>query len=592
MVLSAMILSLGLWGFALGEECHNAELEEAECNADDLSLLQKAQREQTLAWETARRDWWLQVGTGTGDDCATDSDIYGMVKGGGKDSGWSHELSGQYEGNNLEKGDVAVYVMDCSSSDCPEDDEVDTVCLKLESRFITSNTWCPVEVRLFSKPGFKQLGRVVDFGMFHNDGEVICKPLAPAGSLPKPPTSTVTSHIAFWADFGLSRAYKDAILNIWPDNNALGGPGFTREGAFAMYDGYQDWVQNQGETPEAIFQLGDNGYVGGESARLAKVTRGIATASANTLGNDKQFPALGNHDVNGPSGCAATDLGKCYYGNRATAGQSAETSGFDFAHWNASWWQNYPGLAGGKAIVPPSSGSVKWGAPFRYNVDMGSQSSVYFIVGLVPGAVRTTWAPGQPDVAKPVSADLMKGKSSNAPGDTYECNFLSDSIKHGKSLGKTVFVYLTHDGPHPVTKLFSKCDDVYKQLDVWLFGHEHFMDLSATKLSTVTQESRTGQAPVRFLLGNGGFDEGQANMVSFVSMKEYKDLATNRVQLHFQAYDTCVSGSNCPEGTMIPEIKLATCWKKCLDISGGYNNRKAVPSKDGYAFVYDAPMLS
>eukprot|EP00972_Heterocapsa_arctica_P079317 11691523-Heterocapsa_arctica.AAC.1 len=71
-------------------------------------------------------------------------------------------------------------------------------------------------------------------------------------------------------------------------------------------------------------------------------------------------------------------------------------------------------------------------------------------------------------------------------------------------------------------------------------------------------------------------------MVSFVDMKEYKDPSSGRVQLYFQAYDTCISGTNCPCGTVIPLIELASCWVKCLDIEGGFNGRKAIPSKDGY----------
>jgi len=394
----------------------------------------------------------------------------------------------------------------------------------------------------------------------------------------------LVSHVAFWADFGLAEADKDSIVDQWPVNEALK----TSVGGFSLYDAFEDFI-NQGHEPQAVFQLGDIGYLGGVPDRLPKVVSGLSTSSLAKVGADVQFPAIGNHDVNAPSGCSDLDLGACYYGIGATAGQSYETNGFGFEQWNQSWFETYPGLSGGKVVIPKSTGTVQWGAPFRYNIDMGGESRVYYIIGLAAGAYRTTWAPGQPDVAKPVSSELMKGDlKDDAPGNTIECDFLRDSLAHGESLGKTVFVYLTHDGPHPVTELFSKCDDVYKQLDVWLFGHEHWMDLSVPSFATVSKESGNGQAPVRFLLGNGGFDEGDFETVNFVAMQEYHD--GDRVKLYFQAYDTCVSATNCPWGTMIPFVQLASCWRSCLDIEGGVNGRKALPSKEGYAFIYDAPL--
>merc|ERR1711904_465638 len=88
-----------------------------------------------------------------------------------------------------------------------------------------------------------------------------------------------------------------------------------------------------------------------------------------------------------------------------------------------------------------------------------------------------------------------------------ECEFVKDSIAHGKTLNKTIFIYLTHDGPHPVSAMHTACEETFNQLDVWLFGHVHSMGLSAPKGTTVQQD--VNAPPVRFLLGNGGFDQGQ-----------------------------------------------------------------------------------
>ncbi|CAE8609346.1 unnamed protein product [Polarella glacialis] len=584
--MSALALATFVSAFVLHSSSASSESTRA-CSSgqdcaqnDDSSLLHVATRKLHLEYSKAATSWYVQVGTKDASDCWTKNDISVQLLGAEKQSGWTGNLANQFPGNNFWKGDVGVYTVDCGSGSCPEPAEVDEICFKLDYSWytITDGRWCPIDIRVFEKPSFTQIGTALQFPEFTKGTHQLCQKLSKPLVLPEPhSTAQLVNEVVYWADFGVARENAADISGDkrnWPLPQAI-----KHEGAYSLYEGWQDYTVNQGHEPKALFMLGDIGYAGGTDATLRDVVQAASSYSGNKVSPGMMFPAIGNHDVNGPSGCSTLDLWTCYYGNQVSApGQSKQTPNFQYDEWRQSWLKHFPALQSGSIIIPKGAGA-KWAAPLRYNVDLGSDSSVYFIIGLVAGAPRTKWGVGQPDVAVPVSDSLMKGKSSsNETGEQLECQFVRDSLEHGRSLSKTVFIYLTHAGPRPVTSMFSDCDEVYQQIDVWLFGHEHYLGLSAAPASTVTQEGRKGQPPVRFLLGNGGFDEGLSNVVSFVGMREYRD--GDRVKLYFQAYDTCISATNCPWGTLIPLLQLPSCWTKCLDIPGGVSNRKATPSKE------------
>ena len=46
------------------------------------------------------------------------------------------------------------------------------------------------------------------------------------------------------------------------------------------------------------------------------------------------------------------------------------------------------------------------------------------------------------------------------------------------------------------------CPDLFKTLDIWLYGHQHYMSMFATRSAEVPQDMN--EFPVGFLLGNGG----------------------------------------------------------------------------------------
>jgi len=541
-----------------------------------------------------------------------------LLSGGGKQSDFPNwgdrmDLADQFEGDNFEVGNVGIYKITCQSLNCPEDDTLSQICLQIVAGG-PSKSWCPANVRVFSYPDFKALGQTDSFPRVEHNGEPVCMPLVPVPSLPTPPAGAERiKHVTFWADFGVPRAYGHLYNEFGIQASFPNGLCLTNgEGGFSLYSGFADYVINQGKIPDTLFLLGDNGYLGGMSSSLQYAVNdaGIRKSTDGKLPSSSVFPAIGNHDINGPSGCATghTEEDLCYYGMKANLVWKAKRDeNFGFEEWNHSWFYNFPGLGGGQVVIPESTmPGVRWQAPYRYNVDLGDGSVVYFIVGLAAGANLNQWGERMLPVGLPVSKRVMNGdalESGDMRGVQTECKFLEDSLLHGESLGKRIFVYLTHDGPHPVwqmpQRLSEQCEENLMKVDVWLFGHEHFMGLSVPHGSTVDQEKRRSakSPPVRFLLGNGGYDEGEemANTVSFVAMEEYHDQKAGRVQLYFQAYDTCVSNINCASPSKIqnwpaPDPIPRTCWRKCIDFSDGYENRKALKSINSYAFIYEAQL--
>jgi len=197
----------------------------------------------------------------------------------------------------------------------------------------------------------------------------------------------------------------------------------------------------------------------------------------------------------------------------------------------------------------------------RYNINLADASSVYVIVGLIGGARLTGWNGDTPPSSVPVGGES---------GAQAECNFLSDSLAYGRSLGKTIFIYVTH--------WFQKgCNDwsLIQQIDVWIYGHDHAMWQSPPlsddgALAEIKQEQR--YYPVRFLVGNGGFDSNETPVVSFVHITE--ELTENRSRLTFSVFDTC-------------KATKANSWKTCDEATVG----KASPSFFNFGFIYNAPRM-
>lgn len=550
---------------------------------DNPSLLQgRAQHKLNTSKASSAPSYWLQIATQNKEGCWTNNDVWAEARGNGKSTGWTQNLASQIGGANFRQGDRVVYTLDCLNSDCPTPEEVTEICFKLQVRLFSDGTWCPTDVMLFTKPDFKRLGQQMSWPEKWTKDADVCKEMekSPLG-LPKP-SGDLVQETMYWADFGLAEEQKASIVPDFPIPQGIKNPG-----AYSLYQGFGEYVRNQGGKPSALFLLGDNGYLGGRN--LGKVMDGIQFHGNNVISSNMVFPAIGNHDVNAASGCSSSDLGTCYYGDQVSViSQSKEIPGFNFEAWKQNWISAFPGLSQGKVLIPP--GNHKWLAPLRYNVDLGNESSVYYIVGLVAGTYRNEWAPGQPPEAFPASIQNWQDQGN------IECDFVKDSVAHGERLGKTIFIYLTHEGPRKVGTV-DFCDDAYKKLDIWLFGHIHAMDLSAPKGQVVEQQKDSASwYPVRMLLGNGGFDEASmgssnglaANHVSFVTMKEYKMPDGSR-ELHIQAYDTCISATNCRcKSSCGHSIPPWTCWDKCLSIEGGINGIKATKSKDDYKFIYRA----
>ncbi|CAJ1394335.1 unnamed protein product [Effrenium voratum] len=376
--------------------------------------------------------------------------------------------------------------------------------------------------------------------------------------------------LLFMADIGHSRNHADQLTNPWPMGKC------AYEGAFSLYEGMEDFVVNRGEKPTAAVIIGDVAYSGGD-AEVCNATRDAFQRHLHgQVPVDKVFPIMGNHDIH-YLGCSKgevlTPFSPCYYGTAHVS--VASRYNMSFAQWRQNWMAAYPGLKTQVTLPKPQDrSSPKWISPMRYNLNLDKTSSVYIIAGLISGVSKTKWNNDTPAVA-------VDGMGEEG----LECRFLKDSLAEGKRLGKTVFVYMTHD--------FDKaCTDfsLMSQLDVWISGHKHLYWQSEKSGAIRAKELR--YFPLRMTIGNGGFDEGESDVVSFGYMREtpYTAGGVQRVKVRFEVYDTCISAqSSCPKlGVGGPY-----CWDQCKNISGGIDGgggpRKATVGQDGIGFEFDAP---
>mmetsp|Transcript_31416 Transcript_31416/g.73683 ORF Transcript_31416/g.73683 Transcript_31416/m.73683 type:complete len:581 (-) Transcript_31416:98-1840(-) len=380
-------------------------------------------------------------------------------------------------------------------------------------------------------------------------------------------------NLLFMADIGHSRAHAKDLTKQWPMGKS------AYEGAFSLYEGMLDFVENQGAKPTAVFVVGDVAYGGGDPHVNNNTRDAFQTYLQGNVPVDRVFPVIGNHDIH-YLGCSLGErlapFTPCYYGS-ATQELVVAAKNITFEQWRQNWLTAFPGL--NKAILPSSKQAAKdqWLAPTRYNVNLDPKSSVYFIAGLITGSERLKWQEDTPNA----SLD-----AASTGGNEIECRFLRDSLNEGRKLGKTVFIYLTHS--------FERtCDDwsLIKQLDVWITGHKHFYWQSREADLPTAQEVR--YYPLHMLIGNGGFDEGESETVSFGHLREipYKDArGLDRVKIHFDVYDTCISGQiHCP----LLGFGGPYCWDKCMNMPGGVDggggSRRATPGKHGTGFTLDAP---
>lgn len=345
------------------------------------------------------------------------------------------------------------------------------------------------------------------------------------------------------------------------------------EGSFSLYDGLKDFVTNQGSRPQAAMVFGDVAYGGGDSKSNEEIKQSFQDSIGKSVPVDMVFPTIGNHDVNF-LGCSSLNVGKCYYGvGHETPIVTKETISFDT--WRGNWLQSFPGLSGSKVLLPAAPDGNEYLAPLRFNLILSDASSIYFIAGFVSGVGSSTFGPEQPYTALP--AEIKGGKQ-------IECEFIKRSLALGKSKGKTIFVYVTHNF------IDLGCDDEVNQIDVWVFGHEHYIEQNVQKKAVVKQEDL--KSPVKLLIGNGGYDEGQTDVVSFGNLREVVD--GDRVKVYFDVYDTCIAEGVCPQKQPAPQLPFypwAHCWTSCMNFDGGVNGRKATKSKDNYGFMLDAPKV-
>jgi len=380
-------------------------------------------------------------------------------------------------------------------------------------------------------------------------------------------------NLLFMADIGHSREHADRLTRPWPMNKC------AYEGAFSLYEGLQDFVQNRGAKPTAAIVVGDIAYGGGDAATCNDTRDAFQKYLKGQVSVDRVFPIIGNHDVHF-LGCSKGELltpfSPCYYGTKEYF-RSAQYE-MSFEQWRQNWFGAFPGLHT-QATLPASAEEQadEWIAPFRYNLNLDKASSVYIIAGLITGVYRTSWNNDTP----------ASGLDAAAPGGAaVECRFLRDSLAEGRRLGKTVFVYMTHN--------FARtCNDwtLLQQLDVWITGHKHSYWQSEQPGSTTAKELR--YFPLRILIGNGGFDEGESDTVSFGHLREapYKDAGGHeRVKIHFDVYDTCVSAyQSCPQLGLGGPYCFDRCQSMPGGVDGGGGPRKATPGKNGIGFVFDAP---
>eukprot|EP00928_Gymnodinium_smaydae_P010923 TRINITY_DN14114_c0_g2_i1.p1 TRINITY_DN14114_c0_g2~~TRINITY_DN14114_c0_g2_i1.p1 ORF type:complete len:1024 (-),score=227.62 TRINITY_DN14114_c0_g2_i1:97-2958(-) len=469
--------------------------------------------------------------------------------------------------NDFEQGDIGNYAIYGN-----RDIQATHVCLMKKCVFF-SDDWCPSSVNVFNRANMEHFGEA-KFRRMNSCKQKICVPLGQPQQMPEPKGKLVLDFL-FMGDIGHAPEHSEILTRNYPmGKNKV-------DGSFSLWRGLRDFVENQGNRPEAVLIMGDVGYVGGDKTGTAAMADSFQTYLNKVVPPDMVFPQIGNHDIHYIGCIFPTPMQTCYYGAKtySISMGSVASESISFDKWMGNWATDFPGLTQ-KTIVPPRMAALpanvpKWAAPLRYNIDLKPESSVYVIAGLVPGAAQASWGPKQPPVAHPA-------KAGHGIGLQIECAFLSDSIAYGRSLGKTVFIYVTHD----YTQL--PCPDIVNEIDVWLYGHIHTIDQNVPHRSTITQEWRKQHKypPVRMLIGNGGFDEGEEDTVSFGNMREYSE--NGRVSLHFEVYDTCISAENCPSG-IVPNQH---CWDRCHDFNEGFMKRKATKNKKGIGFVYEAPAKS
>eukprot|EP00927_Polykrikos_kofoidii_P078589 TRINITY_DN75391_c0_g1_i1.p1 TRINITY_DN75391_c0_g1~~TRINITY_DN75391_c0_g1_i1.p1 ORF type:complete len:603 (-),score=96.68 TRINITY_DN75391_c0_g1_i1:54-1862(-) len=372
------------------------------------------------------------------------------------------------------------------------------------------------------------------------------------------------------ADIGHSREHADILTSPWPMNKC------ALEGAFSLYEGLADYVVNQGVHAQAVFIIGDVSYGGGSVPSNNATRATFQKYLFGTVPADMVFPAIGNHDIN-YLGCAAQNVVlTCYYGSSELLFEAEYA--MTYQDWQASWMEFFPGLnKTGPVVVPPplnDAWEASWTPPTRYNVNLGDDSAVYFIIGLMTGSWQLRWQADTPNA----NADAMLDEF----GQKLECRFVAASIANARRLGKRIFVYMTHH--------FDKgCTDwnIMQHIDLWVYGHKHNMWTSTEINETIIQEAR--HYPARLLIGNGGFDEGHINLVSFAHLTEERIEGDQRVRLNVKVLNTCESAGTCPDNS-VPIF--ANCWKSCKNVSGGYDGgggpRKAIPHKD-IVFRIEAP---
>eukprot|EP00928_Gymnodinium_smaydae_P085998 TRINITY_DN6976_c1_g1_i1.p1 TRINITY_DN6976_c1_g1~~TRINITY_DN6976_c1_g1_i1.p1 ORF type:complete len:585 (+),score=46.59 TRINITY_DN6976_c1_g1_i1:141-1757(+) len=369
------------------------------------------------------------------------------------------------------------------------------------------------------------------------------------------------------ADVGHSRENKYDLTGGTMSRSAV-------TGSFALYDALYDLTVHQGERPQAVFVGGDVAYSGGSASVLNAFRDAIKRYSNGTISEDNIFPAIGNHDVH-LNGCM-NKVSKCFYGFKGARGALAELFGtwqMSYAEWKTNWFRAFPGMS--RAVDLSSVAVDQWEAPTRYNINLDSSSSIYYIIGYYSGSLNLGRQADTPPAA------LEGSRKQN-----LHCRFLSDSLRKGKELGKSVFVYITH-------YLQDYCRDwsLLSQVDMWLTGHVHNYWQNVAPLSTIRQEQR--HYPVYVLIGNGGFDQGLIDVVNFAQIKEEEYTASDgvqRVRVRFIVRDACISDQPiCP----LPAPMVGKCWMKCKDIRGGYDGgngkRRATESKKRFGFTLDAP---
>lgn len=373
-------------------------------------------------------------------------------------------------------------------------------------------------------------------------------------------------NLLFMADIGHPREHADQLTTPWPMGKC------AYEGAFSLYEGMYEYITMQKARPTAAVVIGDVAYGGGEPAVNNATRQAFQKYLAGVVPEDRVFVAIGNHDIHF-LGCSPAQILPCNFGS-ARKLKFESTWQMPYEQWASSWTTYFPGMVKESSISPPRLGGGRtWLAPTRYNINLEQASSVYLIVGMNSGSTQYVFQDDTP-------AESTDAKAT--PG--LECEFLRDSLAHGRSLGKTVMVYMTHH-------FNDACDDwgLIQQVDVWIYGHKHSSWVSTEAGEVVHKEHR--HYPVKLLIGNGGFDEADSPVVSFGHVTEEVIAGGSRVRLTFRIFDTCEAAGSCPSNN-IPELN--SCWTTCQDRPGGFDNgggpRKATPSTKAEGFLFEAPL--